>query len=47
MIVVDASIIVHLIAEADPLENRDILYNDETWIAPAHVDLEVLNALRR
>ena len=47
MIVVDASIIVHLIAEAEPLANPDILYNEDSWIAPAHVDLEVLNALRR
>ena len=47
MIVVDASVVVHLIAESYSLENRDILYNEEAWVAPAHIDLEVLNALRR
>lgn len=47
MIVVDASVVLHLIAEREPLNKRELLENDASWIAPSHVDVEVLNALRR
>jgi predicted nucleic acid-binding protein len=47
VIVVDASVILYLIAEREPLDRRELLETDASWIAPSHVDLEVLNALRR
>jgi predicted nucleic acid-binding protein len=47
VIVVDASVILHLIAAREPLDNREVLEADASWMAPSHVDVEVLNALRR
>jgi predicted nucleic acid-binding protein len=47
VIVVDASVIIRLLAEAEPLPQREMLESEAPWLAPAHIDLEVLNALRR
>lgn len=47
MIVVDASVIIRLLADADPLAQKAMLEREAPWLAPAHVDLEVASALRR
>ncbi len=48
MIVVDASIIVHLIADATVDSNIvEIVRRAEKLVAPHLIDLEVLNALRK
>lgn len=47
MIVVDASVINCLLADAEPLSQKEMLEREAPWLVPAHVDLEVLNALRR
>jgi predicted nucleic acid-binding protein len=47
VIVVDASVIVRLLADAEPLSQREMLEREAPWLVPAHIDLEVLNALRR
>jgi len=47
VIVVDASVIIRLLADADPLSQREMLEREAPWLAPIHVDLEVVSALRR
>ncbi len=47
MIVVDASVVVWLLAERESVQDHAQLVSQEVWVAPAHVDLEVLSALRR
>jgi predicted nucleic acid-binding protein len=47
VIVVDASIVLRLVAQIEPVSLLDPLKAFDPWIAPAHLDLEVLNALRR
>lgn len=47
MIVVDASVIVKLIADRAPITTLPVLVSADRWAAPAHIDLEVLSALRR
>lgn len=46
MIVVDASVIVWLLAERESSKDH-ILSSQDIWAAPSHLDLEVLSALRR
>jgi predicted nucleic acid-binding protein len=47
VIVVDASVIIRLLADAEPLSQREMLEREAPWLAPIHVDLEVVSALRR
>jgi predicted nucleic acid-binding protein len=47
VIVVDASVIVWLLAEWERSKGPRLLATDDVWVAPSHLDLEVLNALRR
>jgi predicted nucleic acid-binding protein len=47
VIVVDASVIIRLLVEAEPLSQTEMLEREAPWLVPTHVDLEVLNALRR
>lgn len=44
MIVVDASVVVDLLLDPSGLPP---LPDDEVWAAPAHIDVEVVSALRR
>ena len=47
MIVIDASVVVWLLARRESPVGTDLLAFRETWAAPSHIDLEVLSALRR
>jgi predicted nucleic acid-binding protein len=47
MIVADASIVLHLVAQIEPVDVLEPLIAHEPWLAPSHIDLEIINALRR
>jgi predicted nucleic acid-binding protein len=47
VIVVDASVVVKLIADRAPITTLPVLVGADKWAAPCHIDLEVLSALRR
>jgi predicted nucleic acid-binding protein len=47
VIVVDASVVVKLIADRAPITTLPVLVSADTWAAPCHIDVEVLSALRR
>jgi predicted nucleic acid-binding protein len=47
VIVVDASAVVWTLVEWERSHGTSRLTSGEGWVAPSHIDLEVLNALRR
>jgi predicted nucleic acid-binding protein len=47
VIVVDASVVVWTLVEWERSHGTSRFTSGEDWVAPSHIDLEVLNALRR